>query len=235
MQIDQSLDNLSEPVLRAQTYLTVASNVAERLLRSARTEEHAMQRDDLLRSMLVFACAGMDRSCKALVEDALPALAMMDTTVEEFMEKFATRFVSVGNELRPDAIARLLLDPYSPREALIRAMVEDLTGDSLQSVDQLFKIWSALRLPNAYLTHNRDALREAFRARNAIVHEMDIVRGGTDTKKRHVDRASRTEETYVTMANAALAVASELISNTAQAIRERKNADPFWRGLDFKG
>jgi hypothetical protein len=57
---------------RARTYLSVARAVAHRILLSARAEDHPLQRDDLLRSMLVFACAGMDRSCKALVQDAFP-------------------------------------------------------------------------------------------------------------------------------------------------------------------
>lgn len=217
---------------RARTYLSVARAVSQRLLLSAEVEDHPAQRDDLLRSMLVFACAGMDRACKALIEDAFPALARMDEMVEDFLAKFAAQHMSQGPGISASAIAQLLLDPRSPREALLGEFVKRLTGDSLQSVGQLFKVCAALRVADGYFKQHNGELREVFNARNAIVHEMDIVSGADDTVKENVQRAKRTQEEYVAMANGALSAANYLVKSASEAVREAKAASPFWSAID---
>ena len=217
---------------RARTYLSVARAVANRLLLSAEVEDHPAQRDDLLRSMVVFACAGMDRACKALVEDAFPALARMDETVEDSLAKFAAQHMSQGPSLSASAIAQVLLDPRSPRDALLSEFVKKLTGDSLQSVGQLFKVCAALRVPDEYFKQHNAQLREVFSARNAIVHEMDITSGADDTVKENVQRKKRSQDEYVVMANGALSAANYLVTATSETIRAARAASPFWSAFE---
>ncbi|HUR06132.1 MAG TPA: hypothetical protein VM347_26535 [Nonomuraea sp.] len=182
--------------------------------------------------MLVFACAGMDRACKALVEDGFPELAKMDDSVEEYLAGFAKRMISSAESVNATVVARLLLDPYSPREAVLRALVADLTGDSLQSVQQLFRLCTALRVPDQYVKDHKVALAQAFRARNAIVHEMDIVPGSLDTEKGEVQRAQRPHREYVEFANATVGVAVHLISGLSTVIEIRLRSHPFQRVID---
>jgi hypothetical protein len=217
---------------RARTYLSVARAAAHRLLLSAEVEDHPAQRDDLLRSMLVFACAGMDRSCKALVEDAFPALARMDEMVEDSLAKFAAQHMSQGPGLSASAIAQLLLDPRSPREALLGEFVKKLTGDSLQSVGQLFKVCAALRVPDGYFKQHDGDLREVFNARNAVVHEMDIASGADDTLKENVQRTKRSQDEYVVMASGALSAANYLVKAASDAVRDARATSPFWSAVE---
>jgi hypothetical protein len=61
-----------------------------------------------------------------------------------------------------------------PRSALIEHYVAELTGDSLQSSAQLFKTAHSLGLPDSKLRKNKDRLDQFFKARNQIIHELDL-------------------------------------------------------------
>ena len=85
--LDQQADH--QCTHRAQAYLSLAHDSAKEALnamQSLRAERRAAgglapqgrtsdQDQDLLRAMLVFACAGVDAAMKTLIEDALPRLA----------------------------------------------------------------------------------------------------------------------------------------------------------------
>lgn len=46
---------------------------------------------DLLRSMFVFAMAGLDATTKQLIRDALPVLVLVSARAEKRLEEFATK------------------------------------------------------------------------------------------------------------------------------------------------
>jgi hypothetical protein len=213
---------------RAANFLGAADAAARRLLASAEREDHPFTREDLLKAALIFACAGMDRTSKALVEEALPKLADLDREVAERFVKFASRRLAPGGSLDVALLSRLLLDPRTPRQGLLQTFVDDLTGDSMQSVQQLFRVFSALGLSEEYAKKNRTELARTFAARNQIVHEMDLV---TEESGAHVRRA-RAEEDYLAMIDAALAVADHLIEATSELIYDTAAGDPFWAKVE---
>lgn len=127
---------------------------------------------DLYRSMFVFACAGLDACVKKLVEARLPQLVDLDPDVKKEFEKYIYRRTSSAdwNKL----LAATLAD-VNPRQMLINQWVESYTGESLQSLEQLCSVSNALQLDTNSLVLAREAeLKDAFKARNQIIHEMDI-------------------------------------------------------------
>jgi hypothetical protein len=148
---------------------------------SGRTSD---QDQDLLRAMLVFACAGLDASMKALVEDALPTLFDRRSVSQEQLDTFATRHLGQGSG-DASRTALMLAHPVSPRQALIEAYVRDLTGSSLQSVEELHKVRAALGIKGGELESSITALRESFIARNEVGHEMDLMPTRSGRTRRH--------------------------------------------------
>jgi len=53
-------------------------------------------------------------------------------------------------------------------------MVDKLTGDSLQSVDQLLRIAAYFAIPREKIIKNLNLAKDVFIARNQITHEMDV-------------------------------------------------------------
>jgi hypothetical protein len=131
---------------------------------------------DLLRAMLVFAGAGLDSMLKQLIRDSLPALSRKDEQVLKGLESFAARRLrpSPGDDDTTSGnrflAAAMISD--SPREAILEAYVQDLTGGSLQSASELNRSISALGFHSVLSYYGR--LGDAFRVRNEIIHELDI-------------------------------------------------------------
>lgn len=133
---------------------------------------------DLLRSMLVMAGAGLDATVKQLIQDALPALLHVDDKAQNSFEKFVTRRLSpeaggVGQGAGIRLLAAALVSP-SPQRRLISEYVDYLTGGSLQSSESLFEVAAALGAdPNSVGIKPQD-LSPIFQIRNKIIHELDI-------------------------------------------------------------
>lgn len=107
---------------------------------------------DLLRAMLVFACAGLDAAMKALIRDALPALADAHPPVQERLDDFAAKYLAEGGTVSSKALAKVLAHAGSPRQAVVEAFVADLTGGSLQSAQELLRVCDALGIKDSSFT-----------------------------------------------------------------------------------
>src|SRR4030095_4298581 len=79
---------------------------------------------------------------------------------------------------------RVLLAATNPQERLIQDYVSDLTGDSLQSADQLFRVCAALGGDGRRLVGDAAKLKEVFDARNQIIHELDMYLASPNRKRR---------------------------------------------------
>ncbi|MDD5702635.1 MAG: hypothetical protein PHU23_11375 [Dehalococcoidales bacterium] len=134
------------------------------------------QEQDILRAMLVMACAGLDAGLKQVIKDGLPLLVRVNVGAQTGLETFVERQVR-GEETDFGTNTKYLakvLSSSSPYARVINSYITALTGDSLQSADQLFKATTALGLdPNA-LNLDKKLLRPIFDARNQIIHELDI-------------------------------------------------------------
>jgi hypothetical protein len=154
---------------------------AYELARHQRGRPRGMTTDneqDLLRSMLVMAAAGLDATVKQLVQDALPPLIAKDIKAQNSFEKFVARRLSL--ESVPGAatidirlVATVLSSP-TPQTRLIEEYVSRLTGGSLQSTESLFEVAAALGADPTAIGLIPDELRPIFDVRNKIIHELDI-------------------------------------------------------------
>jgi hypothetical protein len=227
----RDLDRYEDPhrcVARAQQYLLSARKSSAQALeamqdlREKRKEEQSLlpggrtsdQDQDLLRAMLVFACAGVDAAMKALIEDALPDLADMDLAVQGKLDQFAERYLADGGAVSSKALARVLGHAGSPRQALVQQFIQDLTGGSLQSSAQLQTVCGALGVTDPDLRREADDLNVVFRARNQIIHELDLAAEGW------FKRRQRAMRHMVEMANDALAVAQGIINSVCENLWE---------------
>ena len=98
--------------------------------------------------MLVAGASGLDGALKKLIRDALPTLIVKYDSVHSAFEKFTQKRLQVGevdatSGVSPKVLAKILAAP-DPRAQLVEDYVYELTGDSLQSTEQLFKTCAAL-------------------------------------------------------------------------------------------
>jgi len=145
------------------------------------------QEQDILRAMLVAAASGLDGALKQLIRDALPTLIVKDDSVHSAFEKFTQRRLQVGevdgtSGVSPKILARILAAP-DPRAQLVEDYVYELTGDSLQSTEQLFKTCAALGAEKVAIGDPK-TLKQVFDARNQIIHELDMNLDSSNRKRR---------------------------------------------------
>src|SRR5260370_12012540 len=133
------------------------------------------QEQDILRAMLVAAASGLDGALKQLIRDALPNLISKYDSVHDAFEKFAQKRLQIGDAdatsgVSPKILARMLA-AANPRTQLIEDYVYELTGDSLQSPEQLFKTCAAPGADAKAAIGDATTLKQVFVARNRIIHE----------------------------------------------------------------
>ena len=141
--------------------------------------------DDLLRAMLLFACSGLDAVVKQLVQDALEIILRNDPGAQNEFRKFVERRIkrgaaddadrfNVGSSVVDSKLLAELMCSFDPRAKLVAMLTKSLTSDSLQSRDQLLKVAAHFALSAAEVMDESNVTKEAFDARNKIVHEMDV-------------------------------------------------------------
>ncbi len=168
---------------------------------------------DLIRASLTFAAAGLDSTIKELIKGSVRTLAKHDAEVQRGLEEYAKR------QLRDDKdgalakngasfLAKILVS-ISPYDQLLENYTKHLTGNSLQSIDELFKASSALGIKVSIVNSKSKELREIFQIRNKIIHELDV---RFDVKPGQKARNSRTKKDLDNMSDLLLKVADEYIT-----------------------
>jgi hypothetical protein len=172
---------------------------------------------DMLRAAIVFSGARLDATLKQLIRDALPTvIAGVSDAAEAKFQDFVTRNITANSDaVRPAEIARLLTSP-SPREELVSRYVYDLTGSSLQSRDQVFKIAAALGVSDRPIKDRKTELGNLFTARNQVAHELDLnrVREPGD-RTRRIRRVGETEA----LCQTALETAQQMVNLVTALLR----------------
>lgn len=150
---------------------------------------------DLLRAMLLFACAGLDSTVKHLIEDNLNAIIEKDTNAQSQFEKYVETKLKKNresielsfndNSLNLKLISEVIASS-NPRNLLIKKLKKSLTDNSLQSLDQLLKVASSFAITSQeILTIKKpEDIKKTFDIRNEISHEMDVDLTGNSHKKR---------------------------------------------------
>lgn len=161
--------------------------------------------------MLLFAGAGLDACAQQVVRDALPRLAAERPEARKALVGFGARKLRRQGETDTGQIdARFLAEALigDPETTLIEALVDELTGSSMQSVEELKRVAAHLGLTSdSALMKKVNAVSEAFGVRNRISHDMDI----KFTSHRGRNRKLRKRADMVKDANALLGVAEQLV------------------------
>ncbi|MFE6609962.1 hypothetical protein [Amycolatopsis sp. NPDC057786] len=152
---------------------------------------HAAQSS--LRSALLFAGAGLDRSLKQLVDDTMPYLAEFEPKSIESFHKFAEDHISSGSGgIDAKSLVRILLgEGKSPKGIVLNRWSQHLQSSSAQSVERVEEIAIALGVTDRSVRSrikpgkaDSATLKDAFSARNEIAHELDITKPKADVRAR---------------------------------------------------
>jgi hypothetical protein len=218
-----------EKLANAQRYLEAAHESVDTLLMTmqlsralskaltgkdprGRLQEHEV---DLLRAAVVFAAAGLDATLKELIRTATVAIAAVNEDAGAKFAEFVDRYLGSANvAIDRKALTRILIAPEHSRFFLLDEYVADLTGDSLQSAEQVGRVCSALGITDTALRKRMgkgETLDEMFRARNEIVHELDLTRVGK--------RRSRPTTKVMAWVTEALSMAQEVINRVSDTLR----------------
>lgn len=184
---------------------------SSRRLRNARgapTDED----QDLLRAMLIFATSGLDSMAKQLVRDALPAVVERHEGARKVVTTHVERTIRKSDQTDAKILATVLM-AKQPRKAFIDYVINDLTSSSLQSTEELLKIAAYFDIPSNKLIITQEPLTEIFRARNQIIHEMDI-----DFAQPRRNRRPRRKETMVKYTNEILKISSAFLKEVIERI-----------------
>lgn len=171
------------------------------------------EQQDILRAMLVFSAAGLDSCLKQLIRDSLPKLAQIDDSVQNKIETFCAKHIKGDQEIQTQSskfLSRILFSE-STKTALIEEYINYLTGSSLQSYEELFKVYDALNISSSYL--NKEELKSIFNARNNIIHELDI-----DFSSTRRSRFQRKKKEMIEYSNNLIKIGDEIISKVNEKI-----------------
>ena len=173
---------------------------------------------DLLRASVVFAGAGLDAVLKELIRKAIPVVVPNNALAEEKFARFVAEHLgSLRSAIDLQALALVLIGPVGPREVLLSRYADELTGGSLQSVTQVSNVAGVLGVTDPALRKRLTAgslLDNMFRARNQIVHELDLTSSGI---------RSRTIKDAKAWAEEALSVGQEMINAVARNCPQAKS------------
>ncbi len=167
---------------------------------------------DLLRAMVVFAGAGLDSMTKQLVKDTLPKVLAADEQARAGLQKFTIRRLrrEVPGEdtitVNLQMLSEVLLSER-PQDELVKLLIDELTGGSLQSSDELLKTISYLGLTGEDVGLRPGELKPVFDCRNQIIHELDI-----DFSAKRRDRFLRKRADMVRYARQLLELSSAILS-----------------------
>ncbi len=149
------------------------------------------QEQDILRAMLLFATAGLDAVAKQLIKDVLPEVIMKDIGAHTEFEKFLERRIRKGSvDVEPGKKDSLdikflskVLASRKPRQIVIDDLLRTLTGDSLQSKEQLLKVAAHFAITAKEIVQDQKLVKTIFEVRNQIAHEMDINLGARNRNR----------------------------------------------------
>jgi hypothetical protein len=168
--------------------------------------------EDLLRAVIMFGGAGLDATLKQLVRDTLPHLVDSNDDAHEGFKTYTARAIADGSQVAPKKVASLLIS-RNPRQALIEEYILALTTPSLQSVQQVTSVVSALGVSTQGLRQQIADLKPLFVARNQIAHELDLRRPDHTSDK---NRRARVLNESRRLAYKGLAVGQLIINEVAE-------------------
>lgn len=176
-------------------------------------QSHTENKEDILRSVLLFACSTIDSVGKQLSKDCLKELIDSDEGAQETFQTFIEREIKKDSaKILPRALSR---PDY--RNELINVLKESIEGKSLQSYSQISELTARFGIPTDKIITQKEAER-IFDARQKIVHEMDInaIASQGNSTQRHV----RAEGEIKTLIENMMSASCALIQTVHDKIHE---------------
>jgi len=178
---------------------------------------------DLLRSAILFAGAGLDSTIKQLVRDAIPALVEVRPSAQSLLQAFARRVIERGGSIGSGELVELFFADDS-KSYLVHRYIADLTLGSMQSSNRVRDIARALGMDDASFFKRVDpdksdrTLNKMFVARNEIIHQLDLLHPDqADGGSRHRRKTRSTTETRALVVEA-LSVSQVLVTDAHDAL-----------------
>ncbi len=168
------------------------------------------QEQDLLRSMLVFSGATLDSVVKQVLRDQIPKMTQLPQKAQDEFRQYIVRELSSGSEPNVKELAFALAEE-KPQKYFINRYVYSLTGDSLQSRQQLLSAASSIGIDLKLNKDDHKVLDQIFEARNQIIHELDYLT--KKEKKTQRNRRNRNREDTIKWSERLLNVAQQFLTN----------------------
>lgn len=168
---------------------------------------------DILRAVITFAGAGLDAALKKLIQDTVREIAIRNQHAKKkFLDFLDRHLAGTDAPINRRLLADVLIDSRGTQAALLDRYERELTGDSLQASDQVSVVCGALGIEDRVIRERLKPgalLDQMFKARNDIVHELDL----TDT-----GRKRRNLKDVCELAEEALNVTQEILNAVGKAL-----------------
>ncbi len=160
-------------------------------------------KQNILRSIILFSCAGIDAIVKQLILESLEWVIERDEGAQHQFRQYVNRKLKkdIGEKL---SLLTDIVTAKDSRRLLINLLRQDLSFDSLQNTEQLFRVAEHFNIRTNELVDKEDEqiLKKAFAARNIIVHQMDVKFDKTPIEyyNHTIDEANQFYETIIIVA-----------------------------------
>ena len=131
------------------------------------------EKQNILRAIIIFSCSGVDAIVKQLINDTLEYVIEHDEGAFNQFKQFSTKKIQNKSETNYNLLTELLVSEH-PRKILISSLKNELTQNSLQSAEELFRVASYFNIETKILEPNDKELKRIFKVRNQITHELDV-------------------------------------------------------------
>lgn len=191
------------------------SRAVDRKLQKKELRGHLSKSEvDILRAVITFAGAGLDAALKKLIKDTVREIAVRNPLAKrKFLDFLDRHLAGTDMPINRRLLAEVLIDGRGPQAALLDHYERELTGDSLQSSEQVSVVCGALGIEDRHIRERLKPsapLDKMFRARNDIVHQLDL----TDT-----GRKPRNLKDVRVFAVESLKVTQEIINAVGKALQ----------------
>lgn len=180
--IDFDLSNRKERVKNSIVTLEKTCQIITRFLkvyenigRTRNTHRNQTEEQtDILRAMFVFSASGLDSIVKQLVKDCLESIVKNNEGSQLQMKNFLIKKLKDKDSIDITILADLLSTP-SPFDKGVSLIKDEFKNKSLQSAQELLSAGACFDISSTEITNDILKLKEVFKSRNQIIHEMDIV------------------------------------------------------------
>lgn len=204
--LNAATESVNNVLLTMELARAVDRDLKQKEVRGRLLETHV----DLLRAAIAFAGAGLDTSLKELIRTTIREVwKRNELSRNKFRDFVVSHLAPAGGAVSPARLADVLTSARDVHDQLLDEYEKSLTGGSLQSAQQVNVVCGALGIDRRELRERMkdgSVLDRMFRARNEIIHELDLTTAG---------RRSRKLETAREYASEALAVTQEIVNAVA--------------------